>query len=105
MIVTFEEEYLRELYEYGKCSNKRHRFQPEIIKGYKRRVEQLQAAPNPEFLYQLNSLHFEALKGDKKGRFSVRINIQYRVEFTLTETQGSSILTLCNIIELSNHYD
>ena len=105
MIVTFDEDYLRELYEYGQCSDKRHRSQPQIIKGYKRRVEQLQVAPNPEFLYQLNSLHFESLKGDKKGRFSVRINIHYRVEFTLTEINDSAVLTLCNIVEISNHYD
>ncbi|MBD5328727.1 MAG: addiction module killer protein [Bacteroides sp.] len=104
MIVTFEEEYLRELYEFGKCSDKKHRFQPQIIKGYKARVEQLLSAPSPESLYQFNSLHFEALKGDKKGRFSVRINLNYRVEFTLTEINDTSILTLCNIVEISNHY-
>ncbi len=34
MIVSFEEEYLRELFEKGRCSDKKHRFQPQIIKGY-----------------------------------------------------------------------
>jgi proteic killer suppression protein len=32
MIVTFEEDYLRELYENGQASDKKHRFQPQIIK-------------------------------------------------------------------------
>ena len=104
MIVTFEEEYLQELFEKGRCSNKTYRFQPSIIKGYRKRVEMLQAAPNPETLYQFHSLHFESLKGDKKGRYSVRINLQYRVEFTLTCDNDSSVLTICNIVELSNHY-
>lgn len=82
MVVTFEYTYLRELFEHGKCSDKKHRYQPQIIKSYKRRVEQLRAAPRPETLYQLNALNFEALKGDKAGRFSVRVNDQYRIEFT-----------------------
>lgn len=105
MIVTFEEQYLRELFEHGMCSDKRHRFQPQIIKLYQRRIEQLRAAPRPETLYQLNSLHFEALKGDRSGRFSVRVNNQYRIEFTLTPGNENPILTICNIVELSNHYD
>ena len=31
MIVTFKEKYLQELYETGKTTNKKYRFQPEII--------------------------------------------------------------------------
>lgn len=105
MGVTFEETYLRELFERGKCSDKKHRYQPQIIKRYQRRVEQLRAAPRPETLYQLNSLNFEALKGDKVGRFSIRVNDQYRIEFTLNTDLENPILTICNIVELSNHYD
>lgn len=105
MIITFEETYLRELFEYGRCSDKKHRYQPQIIKRYKLRIEQLAAAPRPETLYQLNSLNFEALKGDKLGKFSVRVNSQYRIEFTLDADTENPILTICNIVELSNHYD
>ena len=39
MIVTFEEDYLRELYEDGQASDKKHRFQPQIIKKYTRVVD------------------------------------------------------------------
>ena len=34
MVLNFEKEYLRELYEKGKSSDKKHRFQPEIIRAY-----------------------------------------------------------------------
>ena len=105
MIVTFEETYLRELFEQGHCSDKKHRYQPQIIKRYQRRIEQLRAAPRPETLYHLNSLCFEALKGDKEGLFSVRVNNQYRVEFSLNTDSENPILSVCNIVELSNHYD
>ena len=34
MTIEFEQEYLRELYEEGKVSGKKHRFQPQVIKQY-----------------------------------------------------------------------
>lgn len=105
MIVTFEKTYLRDLFERGRCSDKKHRFQPQIIKTYKKRIEQLMSASKPEVLYQLNSLNFEMLKGDKVGRCSVRVNNQYRIEFTLNEDLENSVLSICNIVELSNHYN
>lgn len=105
MIVTFEEIYLRELFERGYCSDKKHRYQPEVVKRYRRRIEQLRAAPRQETLYKLNSLNFEALRGEKMGRFSVRVNDKYRIEFTLDIDSENPILTICNIVELSNHYD
>ena len=105
MVVTFEKKYLRELYVNGRCSDKKHRFQPQIVKRYRRRIEQLEAAPNPEVLYQLNALNFEALKGLKDGLFSIRVNDQYRIEFSMTNDADQPLLTICNIVELSNHYD
>lgn len=105
MIVTFEQTYLKELYENGKTSNKKHRFQPSIVKRYKDRINYLMKATSKEELYPIKSLHFEALHGDKKGLFSVKVNDQYRIEFSLTENLEEPILTICNIVELSNHYD
>jgi proteic killer suppression protein len=52
----------------------------------------------------LNSLNFEALSGDKKGTFSIRVNNKYRIEFLITENLQDTRLTICNITELSNHY-
>ncbi len=104
MIVTFDKEYLRELFESGRCTDKKHRFQPPIIKNYRKRIEQLQAAPRPETLYQFSYLRFEALKGDKAGLFSIRVNDQYRIEFSLNSDSENTLLTICSIVELSNHY-
>jgi proteic killer suppression protein len=105
MIVTFEEIYLKELYLKGRTSDKKHRFQPDIVKRYKDRVNFLMKVSSKEELYPVKSLHFEALQGDKKGEFSIRVNEKYRIEFTLEEDVEQPILTICNIVELSNHYD
>lgn len=105
MIVTFEKTYLKELFENGQCSDKKHRFQPHIVKNYRKRIEQLRSAPSPETLRQFSSLNFESLKGDKAGLYSIRVNDKYRIEFALSNDPEFRILTICNIIELSNHYD
>ena len=49
-------------------------------------------------------LNYERLVGDKAGRSSIRVNDKYRIEFTVRQTQEEPIITICNILELSNHY-
>jgi proteic killer suppression protein len=53
MIVTFEEMYLRELYENGKTSDKKHRFQPDIVKRYKDRINKKNCIPLSPFILRL----------------------------------------------------
>lgn len=105
MVIIFEQTYLRELFETGSSSDKKHRFQPDIVKRYQKRVEILLAAPTAETLYKFNSLNLEALTGDKAGRYSIRVNDKYRIEFTLDTYSEKPMITICNIVELSNHYD
>lgn len=76
-----------------------------MVKRYKRGVDYLKWATRKEDLFRINSLHFEALKGDKSGLFSIIVDIHYRIEFSLKGTVEQPILTICNIVELSNHYD
>ena len=52
----------------------------------------------------INSLNYERLEGNKEGLSSVRVNDQYRIEFEEEFEDGQTIATICNIIELSNHY-
>lgn len=102
MIVTFDKEYLKVLYVDGK-DDKRHRFQPSIIRRYKRCIDYLIQAKKIEELFLLPSLHYEALTGAKYGICSIRVNDQYRIEFTVSQ-QDEPIITICHILELSNHY-
>lgn len=105
MIVEFGEKYLRDLYVTGACNDKKHRYRIDVIKRYKRGIDYLKWANRKEDLFRLNSLNFEALKGNKSGLYSIRVNDQYRIEFSMKETNEEPILTICKIIELSNHYD
>lgn len=103
MIVTFAKDYLRELYEIGK-SDRKHRFQPNIVKRYIDRINTLKNKDSIKALYNMKSLHYEVLKGDKAGVSSIRVNDQYRIEFTVSEEENETIVYICNILELSNHY-
>lgn len=105
MIVTFEEDYLRELYEKGKASDKKHRYQPQIIRRYLNVVNLMKQQENVLGLTKYGSLHYEHLHGDKEGTSSVRVNDQYRIEFTEGMEDGKPIATICNITDLSNHYN
>lgn len=104
MVVTFNEEYLEKLYSKGETGTKKIWFQPQIVRGYQKGIKYLIQAKRKEDLYPFKSLHFEALHGDKEGRFSIKANDQYRIEFTLEESDEEPVVTICNIMELSNHY-
>ena len=104
MIVTFEEEYLRELYEDGQTSDKKHRFQPQIIRKYTRVVDLMIAETNVMGLTKYGSLHYEHLHGDKEGFSSVRVNDQYRIEFREILEGDETIAEMVSLTELSNHY-
>ena len=83
--------------EYSKYRDKRtERFAAgERVKEFQaferqayRRLELLDAAPNKEALMLFPSNHFEALGGDRKGQYSIRINRQWRICFEWPEGES-----------------
>ena len=104
MIVTFNETYLQELYVKGVASDKKHRFQPQIVNKYVKVVNLMKLQENVLGLMKYGSLHYEKLHGDKEGISSVRVNDQYRIEFTESLEDNKQIATICNITQLSKHY-
>lgn len=104
MYIEFDKDYLRELYNDGKASDKKHRYQPEVIRGYQKAVFLLSSANAVTDLFQNKALNYEVLQGNKKGISSVRINKQYRLEFTVREAFNEQIITFCRLLDISNHY-
>ena len=104
MKVLFDKDFLRLLYENGDSGDKKHRFQPQVVKKYIKVVDLMFESPDVLSLAKYNSLRYEKLVGDKKGLSSVRVNDQYRVEFEEIVAENEVIATICNITDLSNHY-
>lgn len=105
MKIVFEKDYLEQLYAVGKAKGKKYRFPKGVISKYKQTIDKLRVANKIEDLYIFKSLNYEKLIGDKKGLESVRVNQQYRIEFISSiEGEEPEIITICSIVELSNHY-
>lgn len=104
MIVTFEKTYLRDLYTKGKCNDRKHCFQPQIVARYVRTINLMKQQESVLGLTRYGSLHYEKLRGDKAGLSSVRVSDKYRIEFVEGTEAGKQIATICRIVELSNHY-
>ena len=102
--IEFDKTYLEELYLTGKTTDKNYRFQPQIAKKYRKTVDILESVVCVEELFRYNGLQYKVLHGDKEGLESVRVNDQYRIEFKTTKIVSETVITICNIIELSNHY-
>ena len=104
MVITFEQQYLKELYTLGKANDKKHRFQSHIVDKFIKVVNLMKQQENVLGLTKYGSLHYEKLHGDKEGLSSVRVNDQYRIEFHSRKIVSETIITICNVIELTNHY-
>ena len=104
MEIIFAKEYLKELHLTGKTKDKQYRFQPGIIKRYQRTINRMANTGKPDDLRRINSLNYERLKGNKYGLSSVRVSDKYRIEFEEIKMKGEDIASICNIVELSNHY-
>jgi len=105
MKVIYGKTYLKELHLHRRASDKKHRFQPDVIKRYIKTVEIMISVKNVLELRRINSLRYEKLSGNKKGLSSVRVNDKYRIEFEEHAENQENIATICNLIELSNHYN
>lgn len=79
MIKSFRSADTQALFETGKSK----RF-GAIITVATRKLTQLDAAATLEFLKSPPGNHLEALKGDRKGQQSIRINDQWRICFRWT---------------------
>ena len=80
MIQSFKCKDTLALYE-GKTPRRFKAF----ISVAERKLSQLDAAQTLDFLKAPPGNHLEALKGDRKGQHSIRINSQWRICFVWTD--------------------
>ena len=102
MVVQFKNAYLEKLYAGLPVSGK-PRYSDDVIEKFRKRILLMCNVESAVRLRQFKSLHFEALKGDKKGLYSIRVDHKYRLEFAI-EMNKVSLIEIILIKELSNHY-
>lgn len=71
-----------------RCADSERLFRRETVRRFKaierqalRKLDMLDAAPDMRTLATLLGNRLEALKGDRRGQFSIRINEQWRICF------------------------
>ena len=102
MIIKFNNAYLQRIYESKHVKGK-PKYSQEVIVKFKKTVLMLLYAESIKELKKFRGLNFEALKGDFKGYFSVRVDLYYRL--ILSVEKDSLIVTEILIIEdLTKHY-
>lgn len=73
----------------------------EIVRAYRKRMQQIRAFRDERDFMQLKSLHFEKLKGDRQGQHSVRLNLQWRL---ILEIRGDHPCKVIGIIEIVDYH-
>ena len=86
MIKGFKCADTRKLFETGKSL----RF-GSILKVATRKLTQLEAATTLEFLRSPPGNRLEALKGNREGQFSIRVNDQWRICFRWTAAGAEDV--------------
>ena len=87
MIKSFKCKKTQLLFENGECDKQFRSFKSAA----ERKLRAVQAAVE---LYDLRlppSNHFEALGGDRKGQYSIRINDKWRICFTWCESGPKNV--------------
>ena len=83
MIVSFADRATEDLY-HGRPTARARRFPPEVAGAALVKLDSLNGAASMLDLRSPPGNRLEALRGDRKGQYSIRVNDQYRVCFRWT---------------------
>lgn len=87
VIISFADKETERLYVSGKSK----RLPASLFKAAMRKLDYVNRARTLRDLQAPPGNHLEAMKGDRKGRQSIRINDQYRIVFTFCDGDASDV--------------
>ncbi|PKN17815.1 MAG: plasmid maintenance system killer protein [Deltaproteobacteria bacterium HGW-Deltaproteobacteria-6] len=70
---------------------------PNIVKAYRRRMQQIRAAKDERDFYNIKSLGYEKLKGNRKHQHSMKLNDQWRLILEYVENGNSKRILIVSI--------
>lgn len=91
MIVSFKNAGTEDIFDGKNSRAARQTCPQQLWRVALRKLEQIDSATELNDLYIPPSNRLEALKRDRIGQHSIRINDQYRVCFTWTETGPTDV--------------
>lgn len=75
-------------------------FSPELVRGYRKVMQSIRAAPDERTLHALRELEFEKLKGKRQQQYSLRIDKQWRL---ITELRHKATDTWIAIVAMEDY--
>ncbi|HEY3417898.1 MAG TPA: type II toxin-antitoxin system RelE/ParE family toxin [Armatimonadota bacterium] len=97
MRFNFESDELRELYTTGDCP--KLRLHPDVINAFFRIMQRIFDSPDERYLRGQKGLRMEKLRGSRVGQYSLRLNAQYRLIFTITQDTEGRLLLIIDIVD------
>lgn len=91
MIESFKDSGVEDIYNGDNTKNARKACPETIWKITIRKLEQLNAATELNDLKVPPANRLEALKGDREGQYSIRINDQYRICFEWSDDSAENV--------------
>lgn len=91
MIISFADRATEDLFDGTNSSAARKRLPRELWDTAARKLEQLDSVVALDELKRPPGNRLEALKNDRAGQFSIRINDQYRICFGWRVTQPANV--------------
>jgi proteic killer suppression protein len=73
----------------------------EIVRAYRKRMQQIRAASDERVFYAHRSFRFEKLKGQRSGQYSMRLNDQWRL---IVELRGNAPNKTVHIVEIVDYH-
>jgi proteic killer suppression protein len=71
----------------------------EVVRAFRRRMQQIRAAQDERAFYALKSLHFEKLKGGRAGQQSIRLNAQWRLVLRLKGQAPAKVVLIIEVVD------
>lgn len=91
MIVSFQDEGTRDVYNGTKSKQSRKACPTDIVAVARRKLDMIAQAVVLHDLRVPPANRLEKLRGDRDGQHSIRINDQYRICFTWTEAGATGV--------------
>lgn len=68
-----------------------------LVSAFRKRMQQIRAAPDERVFYALRSLHFEKLKGGRSHQHSMRLNDQWRLIIEFDDSKSPKEIIIIGI--------
>lgn len=97
MRIVFVDPALRRLYEdasYGPP-----RYDRELIRAFRKRVQLLGAVSNEVELRSFRSARFEKLKGDRGDQYSIRVHHQWRLVLQFRTEDDGRVAVVIELVD------